>query len=236
VSVQGDENLRPPLTGGNTVVLPAGRWPYTFAVTTSLETEIKLPVSHLPDLLRRLGQLGARDSGRVFEQNTLYDTPEGDFRGHGRLVRLRSETANGRRTAKLTSKAPVEPKKASRKRVPRHKRRIESEVDVRPAKKTAAMLEAIGLRPSFRYEKFRTSFRLGGLHVDLDETPVGTFLELEGRPGDIDRVARKLGYKRADYICGTYWDVYAAHCRREGRRPRNMLFAHKNQRKHSLSA
>jgi adenylate cyclase, class 2 len=204
-------------------------------MATNLETEVKLPVRNLPDLLRRLFEIGARNHGRAFEQNTIYDTPEGDFRRRGRLVRLRVERSNGgHRTAKLTSKAPANQKE--RRSAPRHKRRLESEVEVRDPNKTASMLKTIGLRPSFRYEKLRTRFRLHGLHLDLDETPVGTFLELEGRPAQIDHIARKLGYKPTDYICGTYWDIYAAYCRRQRRKPRNMVFAHKDQRKRALSA
>jgi len=41
----------------------------------------------------------------------------------------------------------------------------------------------------FRYEKYRTTFRLpdsnawaNGLLIELDETPIGTFVELEGPP------------------------------------------------------
>lgn len=206
---------------------------YTHAVRAKIETEIKLAVRDLPELRRRLRALGARYDGRVFEQNTVYDTPEGGFRRLGRLVRLRIETSGGRHTARLTSKAPTE---RVHKSAGRHKQRFESEAEVADPNKTAAMLGTIGLRPSFRYEKFRTTYRLEGLELDLDETPVGTFLELEGRPGDIDRVARELGYRPNSYIRGTYWDVYAADCRRRGRKPTNMVFAHKNPRKRTLSA
>jgi adenylate cyclase class IV len=58
-------------------------------------------------------------------------------------------------------------------------------------------LELLGFRPGFRYEKYRASFRLPNLHVDLDETPAGNFLELEGSPKAIERVAHALGYSAA---------------------------------------
>jgi adenylate cyclase class 2 len=203
-----------------------------------LETEIKLPVRDLRELLARLRRLGARSHGRVFEQNVIYDTPDADFRRQGRLVRLRLEKSSARRrAAKLTSKAPPnQPVSARLKSRPRHKQRLECEVAMRDPGRAAALLESIGFRPSFRYDKYRTSFRLGALHLDLDETPVGSFLELEGRPAAIDRVARELGYKPADYIRGTYWDLYAADCRRRGRKPKNMLFTRKNPRNPALFA
>lgn len=209
-------------------------------MTTNVETEIKLDVRNLPGLLRRLRKIGARDHGRIFEENTLYDTPDGDFRRCGRLLRLRIETSrSGHRDAKLTSKAPPVQggtRHRVRKSGPRHKQKLEREAPVRDPARTARLLEAIGLRPCFRYEKYRTSFRLRGLHLDLDETPVGTFLELEGRPAAIDRTARALGYSAHDYIRGTYWDLYAADCRRRGQKPTNMVFTHKNRPERTLFA
>lgn len=209
-------------------------------MATNVETEIKLDVRNLPCLLRRLRNIGARDHGRIFEENTLYDTPDADFRRRGRLLRLRVETSkSGHRDAKLTSKAPPVQERTrhrGREYAPRHKQKLEREARIPDPARTARLFEAIGLRPSFRYEKYRTSFRLHGLHLDLDETPVGTFLELEGRPAAIDRTARALGYSARDYIRGTYWDLYAADCRRSGQKPTNMVFAHKNRPEHPLFA
>src|SRR5579862_4447640 len=80
-------------------------------------------------------------------------------------------------------------------------------------------LKALGFRPGFRYEKYRTSFRLNSLHIDLDETPIGTFLELEGSHAAINRTARTLGFRPRDYLRSTYWTLYAADCRRRHRKP-----------------
>jgi len=193
---------------------------------TLRETEIKLRVADLPALIRELHRLGAVQHGRVLERNTLYDTPDSDFRLRGLLLRLRLETPapskmirGGLRRSVVTSKAPVPASRWSR-----YKQKLEREVEVRSPSRWASALRALGLHPSFRYEKYRTTFRLRGLHLDLDETPVGVFLELEGAPRTIDRVARALGFAFRHYIRGTYWDVYAADCRRRGCAPRNMLF------------
>jgi adenylate cyclase, class 2 len=197
---------------------------------TSREIEVKLRVAHLAALVRDLKRLGATQHGRVLERNTLYDTPQSDFRSRGRLLRLRVKTPAlsemapaGPRRAILASKAPVPGSDRSR-----YKERLEREVAVESPERWPSALRAIGLRPTFRYDKYRTTFRLPGLHLDLDETPLGTFLELEGPPGTIDRAARALGFAPREYINGTYWDLYAADCRRRGRRPTNMLFRRKN--------
>lgn len=204
---------------------------------TNREVEIKLPVKNLPDIIAGLRQIGAVSHGRAFEANTLYDTSGCDFRCRDRLLRVRIETGPNLRRTILTAKAPV-PKNVNsrRKTAARHKEKLEREVTVRDPKQADRLMRAAGLSPTFRYEKYRTSFRLGRLHLDLDETPLGNFLELEGRPGEIDPVARRLGYSTHDYILGSYWDIYAADCPRRGRPIRNMVFSHKKSRKHALSS
>jgi adenylate cyclase class 2 len=207
---------------------------------TNREIEVKLPVDDVRELVRHLRRIGARNHGRVLEQNTLYDTRASDFRLRGRLVRLRVEISpRGTRRALMTSKAPALLGRLGAARS-RYKERLEREVLVRDPIRADRLLRSLGLRPGFRYEKYRTSFRLRGrltgLHLDLDETPVGVFLELEGQPAAIDRVARLLGFAPRDYIRGTYWDLNAAACRRTGRKPGNMLFARKNPPKRALFA
>lgn len=193
---------------------------------TTREVEIKLRISDVPDLVRELRRFGAAPHGRVLERNTLYDTPDSDFRRRRRLLRLRIETPapsglvrGGRPHAVITSKAPAPVRPGSP-----YKEKLEREELVQSPRRWDGLLLSLGLRPGFRYEKYRTTFRLPGLHLDLDETPVGVFLELEGAPRAIDRVARALGFSKSDYIRGTYWDLYAADCRRRGRVPQNMLF------------
>lgn len=201
---------------------------------TTLEIEIKLRIDDIAEILRRLRRIGARGRGRIFERNTLYDTPGGSFRRSGCLLRVRTETpsaahslAGGLRRAVLTFKAP--PPSQSRgepdSRRSRYKERAEREMEIERPAAWPRWLRSLGLRPTFRYEKFRTTFRLGRLHLDLDETPVGTYLELEGAPRAIDRTARELGFSPRDYFRGTYWDIYAADCRRRGRVPKNMVFS-----------
>jgi adenylate cyclase class 2 len=211
------------------------------------ETEIKLPVADLPKLLAKLQAMGARPLGRVLERNTVFDTDAADLRQRGRLLRLRSETPAGspfapagRAKTILTAKSP--PADESRQpEAPKYKVLIEREVEVHdpappalPAERKlrdrgwAFALGVLGLRVGFRYEKYRTTFAVRGqskdLHVTLDETPVGDFLELEGTPKSIDRAARVLNFAPEDYIRSTYFEIYATQRRRRGRPVRNMLF------------
>jgi adenylate cyclase class 2 len=197
---------------------------------TKPEIEIKLRIKDIPEILRKIKSLRAQSQTRVQEQNTLYDTPQSDLRRRDMLLRLRIETPtphNARSTRReriiLTSKAPPQTKPT--KKPPRYKERAEREQVVpQSSQQWAATLTSLGFRPTFRYDKFRSTFRLPNLHLDLDETPAGTFLELEGKPQAIDRAAQALGFSQQAYLRSTYWDLYAADCRRRGITPKNMLF------------
>jgi adenylate cyclase class 2 len=207
------------------------------------EIEIKLRVEDIGALRARLKRLRARKlSPRTYESNTLYDTPRHDLRCRGQLVRLRIEqpaSSFGKRrpdenaSAVLTYKGPPPSSRSARNvggnsKFLRHfKIKEEAEVSFSGTYEMARILRALGLFPVFRYEKFRTTYTLPGireLKVELDETPMGTYLELEGPPLAIDRGAHLLGYGRDDYMTDTYGSLYLADCARRGRKPEDMLF------------
>jgi adenylate cyclase class IV len=109
----------------------------------------------------------------------------------------------------------------------RYKVREEAEYIVGDPRAIWAVVGPAGMRPSFRYEKYRTSYRVpgeGGVHVEFDETPAGVFLELEGPRRAIDRMARRLGYRPAEYITRSYAALHFEECRRRGVRAGDMVF------------
>ena len=207
------------------------------------EIEIKLAIEDIAALRRKLRGLRAKAAPRFFERNELYDTPRDDLRASGRLLRIRIETpapgtltpsarrlgANSRGV--LTHKAPIEGIDPAAPR--RYKQREEFEINFQPADRLEPILRALGYRPGFRYEKFRTEYtlpKLKGLHLDLDETPIGNYLELEGSPKAIDRAAKLLGFTAQNYITATYWDLYMAHCRGHRLDPGNLVFQNQKNR------
>jgi adenylate cyclase, class 2 len=199
------------------------------------EVEIKLRVPDRAALLRRLEGLKAKLARpRVHEMNVLYDTPDGALARRGQLLRVRAESSaprvargagktgkskrvTGPWNALLTYKGRVEDASegASGAREGRlYKVRDEREVRVMDQDGIASILTAMGLFPWFRYEKYRSTYRLpglGSLKVELDETPAGDFLELEGVRGAIDRSAKLLGYGAADYITQSYGSLWREH-------------------------
>jgi adenylate cyclase class 2 len=214
------------------------------------EIEIKLKISDPKVLKRELKRLGARpangSSGRAREWNVIFDTPEGGLAKHGQLLRIRIETAEpkskkgkavpSKRTV-LTFKRPIVvggAPSAGAQENHRHKVREEIEVEVADASILAKIFEGLGMRGWFHYEKYRTTLSLPartnwakGLLIELDETPIGTFVELEGPPLAIDRAAQELGYSRRDYVLRSYLALYVEECRRLGQEPRDMLFPSK---------
>jgi len=233
------------------------------------ETEIKLKIRDLKAFQRILKRLGAKPvgsaTGRVHEENLIFDTPDGGLAKHGQLLRLRTETAAAPQPKKpsrskknkfrkanpaastkspsttrqiLTFKRPTaEQAAAPTSRYPSfgsHKVREEIEAHVTDSANLVKIFEGLGMRGWFRYEKYRTTYQLpatkswaSGLLIEIDETPIGTFVELEGPPAAIDRAATELGYSKRDYILTNYLGLYAEDCRRKGQQPQNMLFANK---------
>jgi len=60
------------------------------------------------------------------------------------------------------------------------------------------------------YEKYRTSYKLDGVLVTLDEMPFGNFSELEGPDAEsIRRVAEKLGVNWEARIADSYTALFA---------------------------
>lgn len=215
------------------------------------EREIKLRIEDLPALRRALRRLGAlMVTPRVRELNTVFDTPAFDLAKQEHLLRIRTikAGASGGRTSGLGTGALVTFKRpvltpGSDGSGDRHKVREEIELKVSDAQALARLFEGLGLSAWFRYEKFRTTFRLPvsqrwakGLLMELDETPIGIFLELEGPASAIDRAANALGFGGKDYILANYMVLYRAYCQRRGEEPGDMIFAKKKRRASSAKS
>jgi adenylate cyclase, class 2 len=211
------------------------------------ETEIKLRIRDVPAFHGALKRIGARPAGpgnsKVHEDNVIFDTPQGGLAKHGQLLRIRTETPEVRGKSKttgpkqrviLTFKQPsAQPAVTGMESdsYGSYKVREEIEVEVAEAGNLARIFEGLGMNGWFRYEKYRTTFRMPdskawakGLLIELDETPIGTFVELEGPAAAIDQAAEELGYSKRDYILKNYLRLYMEDCRRKGEEPRHMVF------------
>ena len=86
------------------------------------------------------------------------------------------------------------------------------------------MLEQLGFRVWFRYQKYREEFALDDVIVTLDETPVGTFVEIEGGDSGIADTAEALGRGPGDYLLDSYRRLYQIDCETRGIAVADMLF------------
>jgi len=208
------------------------------------ETEIKLKVKDPRVFQRALKRLGARPatrgSVRVREENILFDTASSSLAKAGQLLRIRTELTDGKgrlpkaRRILLTFKRPVE-ESTNRDAAVLHrsyKVREELELEVTDGAMLGRIFAGLGMKGWFRYEKLRTTYKLPpakawakGLLIELDETPIGTFVELEGPESAIDRAASELGYSKAEYITKNYLVLYLEECKRRGEPPSDMVFA-----------
>ena len=89
----------------------------------------------------------------------------------------------------------------------------------------AEVFTQLGFAPVFRYEKFRTEWDAAeGGHLVLDETPIGTWAELEGDPQWIDAMLDRLGIDPAACITDSYGMLFLQWKEQTGSPAENLSF------------
>lgn len=189
-------------------------------MSATIEIEVKLAVTDRDDMARRLLETGAVSvAAREFEDNWLFDHPDGRLKEHKVMVRLRQSGERAWLTLKEETEADPEGD---------YKVRRETETSVEDGNALRAVFDALGLVVAYRYQKYRATYRLGDLLITLDEVPIGVYIELEGARDDIDRCAGRLGYTRDNYINVSYRELQRQQMRKTGQdeEPVEMLFDH----------
>ena len=180
----------------------------------STETEIKVEIQNPEGFCARLQAFNPRVvSIRHFEDNRLLDFPDKALKDRRSLVRIRQA---GKRTI-LTYKGPPKEKGI-------FKTREELETGLDNGTIAIEILQRIGMREWFRYQKYRREFALDLVIVALDETPIGIFAELEGSETAICDLARKLDIEQSRFIRDSYYSLYIENCRLKGKPPGDMVF------------
>ncbi len=88
--------------------------------------------------------------------------------------------------------------------------RQEIETEAHSSATLLAILDALGFAPVFRYEKYREEYRADGAVIAIDETPIGTFVEIEGDAAAIAGLAARLGFAVGDYVTASYRTLFVA--------------------------
>jgi adenylate cyclase class 2 len=179
------------------------------------EIEIKFWITDIQTLATRLENLSFHQiTPRTHELNTLYDQG-GRLCRRGALLRLRQYGRQWTLTYKDKSDAPPG----------RHKSRREIETRLENGEAAGRIIEALGFKPSFSYEKFRSEWTDGKGHVVIDETPIGNYGEIEGPPDWIDLTAERLEIAHDQYITASYAELFLAWKKKTHSKAEHMLFS-----------
>jgi adenylate cyclase class 2 len=167
---------------------------------SAFENEIKLRVDGPGAARRALEGIGATLARpRHFEDNQLFDDRRRSLRLAGRVLRLRRNDQG----AVVTVKGP-------RQELQGVKARPEAEFAVGDAGQVESALRLLGYEPAFRYEKYREVWHWKDVEIVVDETPIGTFLEIEGPLATIHAAAKALGRSPDDYVLDSYVALFIA--------------------------
>jgi len=150
---------------------------------------------------------------RRLQEDALFDTEDESLRQRGCALRVRTESGR----SLVTFKGPVQPGPM--------KMRDEHETVIGDGEVMTHVFGALGLRPWFRYQKYREEFGAENVTIAIDETPVGTFVEIEGGEEAILAMTQALGRTPSDFILDSYYSLFRRRREELGLPGRDMVFA-----------
>ncbi len=178
-----------------------------------LEREVKLAFRDREEAKAAILAAGATPlRGRRLQEDYLLDTHDDELYRRRCVLRVRMECGK----ALLTFKGPVQPSSM--------KLREELETVVGDGLLLLRVLEQLGFKVWFRYQKYREEFACEDVTVAIDETPVGIFVEIEGSEGGIHKMAEALARAPSDYMLDSYRGLFVKHCEAAGVPVTDMLF------------
>ena len=183
------------------------------AMPAIVEREIKLRFEDPTTARAAVLAAGATPvRARRLQDDALLDTVDESLRRQRCVLRVRIESGK----SLITFKGPVQ---ASLVKVRDELETIASDGDA-----LLRILEALGYQIWFRYQKYREEFAADDVIVAVDETPVGTFVEIEGGERAIEDMASALGRTASDYLLDSYLRIYVSDCAARGVPRAHMIF------------
>jgi adenylate cyclase class 2 len=183
------------------------------------EIEVKFYINNLHEIHSHLLRMSAvAVQPRTHEINLRFDTPGGDLTQRMQVLRLRQDER-----VHITYKGPGQRSGGTY---------IRREIEFEASNFDSARLlfEALGYQVSLMYEKFRTTFDIGQVHVSLDEMPYGNFLEVEGpNPESIHQVSQTLELDWETRILDSYTTLFESLRARLGFNFRDLSFENFNK-------
>lgn len=164
----------------------------------TLEIEVKFLIAEPEATRTDILALGGESLGRHFEHNTRYDDDQGTLLQNRHLLRLRKA-----RQTVLTYKLPPDVAGLDEFKVYR-----EMEVVVNDFDAMDSIIKTLGFAPHQIYEKWREAFNLADAQIVMDTLPFGEFIEIEGTPEAVRRIAGQLGLNWRDRVLHTYLEIF----------------------------
>src|SRR5436190_7964567 len=182
-------------------------------VTLMIEREVKLRFATPDEARAAIIAAGATPlRSRRLQEDALLDTESASLRRRRCVLRIRTESGK----SLLTFKGPVLPGSM--------KVRDEYETVIGDGEVVQRVLEELGLHVWFRYEKYREEYAAEDVTIAIDETPVGTFVEIEGGEDAIVRMTQALGRSASEFILDSYRGLFMQHRQRLGLHTADMVF------------
>jgi len=182
-------------------------------VTLMIEREVKLRFESPEQARAAILEAGATPlRSRRLQEDALLDTADEGLRRRQSVLRIRTESGK----SLMTFKGPVQPGTM--------KIREEYETVIGDGEVLQRVFEELGLHVWFRYEKYREEYAAEDATIAIDETPVGTFVEIEGGEEAILKMTEALGRSSADFILDSYRGLFLQLRDRFGLRSSDMIF------------
>ncbi|MGV8163033.1 MAG: class IV adenylate cyclase [Candidatus Nanoarchaeia archaeon] len=161
------------------------------------EVELKILEINIKDIDKRIISLGGNKKGKFLIKSAFFDFPDGRIKKNKELLRLRT----------VGDKVELVYKQNSHNE---HYFKVcdEHQVELDSFENAELLLAALGLKKIRYYEKYRTSYTLKDLKIEIDELPgVPAFLEIEGEKKEIEHTVVLLGFSMQDTTTMTGSDV-----------------------------
>ena len=180
------------------------------------EIEAKFPIRSVEEILPKITAAGAVCEQEVrFERNLRFDDRKENLSKNDQVLRLRD---NGG-TAVLTYKS-------DRNSSDTMADREEIETVVEDFDRTRLILERLGFRTVFIYEKYRSIYALGPAGIFVDHTPIGYFVVIEGPDEEtIRETAEMIGLDWGTRSGTSYRGLFKRWKKESGFSGRDMTFS-----------
>ena len=162
-----------------------------------LEREVKLRFDTPEEARSAVLAAGATPlRGRRLQEDCLLDSEDQQLGQQRSVLRIRTE--NGK--SLMTFKGPVQ---AGTMKI-----REEHETVIGDGQVLLKVFEELGLHVWFRYEKYREEFGAEDVVIAVDETPIGTYVEIEGGEQAILTMTAAIGRTPSDFILDSYRGLF----------------------------